>query len=87
MPIVKECETHVELGNFTEITYCVECKDERSGEVGTFAYDELLWNKGLGHFAISPVFDSVDSFYNWGKSQGFHYHKCGHMLTMSRDFV
>lgn len=79
--------THVELEDFLEVTYCVGCRDERSGDVGTFAYDELLWNKGLGHFAISPVFQSVDSFYAWSKSQGFVYHKCGYMLTMSREFV
>jgi hypothetical protein len=57
-----------------------------SGESGTFAYDELLWFKGIGHFAISPVFQSVESFYVWAKEQGFVYHKKGYMLTMTREF-
>ena len=69
-----------------EISYCINCLDQLSRTRGTFAYDEGYYSMGLGHYAISPVFDSVDDFYFWGREEGFTYHKLGTLFGMSRNF-
>ena len=70
----------------TEISYCINCLDKGSLITGTFAYDEELFDMGMGMWAISPIFKDVDRFYIWAKEQGFLYHSTSKSFVMSRDF-
>lgn len=40
--------------------YCIQCKDNRTGLVGDFAYHD-----SIPFSAISPIFDSLVGFYEW----------------------
>ncbi len=54
--------------------YCIQCVDQNSGKTGDFAYDPKQ-GKTAGNFhAITPVFDDLQSFYNWCHETGFMIH-------------
>lgn len=76
----------VDVRYLESISYAINCLDQMSGAHGTFAYDEVRWQMGLGHYAISPVFKSVEGFYAWAKASGFHYHKINHLFCLTRSF-
>lgn len=69
-----------------EIHYCINCVDATTERRGNFAYDVNLAERGLGLFAISPIFDTVDEFYSWAKGQGYIFHSTRHPFVMSKDF-
>lgn len=70
----------------TFLHYCVNCVDFRSQQRGTFAYDVAKWERGLGHWAISPVFPVIEEFFTWAKENGWKYHKLTHMFVLSKTF-
>lgn len=62
------------LASLQELEYVVGGLDKISRNRGVFAYDSTLYECGAGLFAISPVFDSMDSFLYWARIQGFTVH-------------
>lgn len=82
-------DTHILLPDFSslqELHYCVECTDEGSKVIGTFAYDTEPYKRGLGHWAVGPVFSDLEEFYTWAKTKGFLYHTYGRGYVMVREF-
>lgn len=75
-----------DLSRLSSIPYCINCTDVATGAVGTFAFDESLFMSGLGHFAISPIFEFVGDFYDWCKSEGFVYFDTKQNFVMLREF-
>lgn len=76
----------VDLSRLDSIPYCINCTEASTGAVGTFAYDDLLFLSGLGHFAIGKVCSTVEEFYEWAKSEGFLYFDTKNNFVMLRDF-
>jgi hypothetical protein len=79
-------ESLYDLSRLDSISYCINCTEESTGAIGTFAYDEFLYLQGLGHFSIGPVFADVDHFYAWAKEQGFLYYSKTSAFVMQRKF-
>lgn len=75
LPLVEDLDT---------ISYAINCVDESSGKRGTFVYDQGLYDKGMGMWAISPLFQDIGNFYQWTKVKGFVHHRQGEMLVISR---
>lgn len=74
------------LKRLESIAYCINCTEAATCAVGTFAYDEFLFNAGHGHFAIGPVFSDIDLFYVWSKEQGFSFFSRTSAFVMQRKF-
>lgn len=72
------------LASLDEVTYCLSCVDQRTGEIGYFAFDEALYLSTGAHFAITPVCFTVDVLLDYLREQGFTEHPRDAMLTVRR---
>lgn len=61
------------------LDYCVQCTDQTTKQVGTFAYVQTE----AGKMAISPVFPGLIEFYKWAKAEGYRLGRQG--WTMEKD--
>ena len=50
--------------------YAVQCRDVTSGLIGCFLFDTGHWQRTGEFKAISPVFASLQLFYEWDKANG-----------------
>lgn len=85
----KHTQMHIMLPNFDEldeIEYCVNCWETGSQQMGTFAYDSRMYASGMRMWAISPIFQDVDSLYTWAKGLGFKYHSLKACCVLKREF-
>lgn len=73
----------MQIENLTELHYCIQCKDIKTGDVGCFAYDQQIYESTGKFSAISPNFGCVFQFYTWAHEQGFSLHKSN--FIMMRD--
>lgn len=64
----------------TELSYCIQCTDKASGQVGNFVHSG-------GFMAVSPVFRGLPAFFTWMKNEGieggpmgsFEIRRCNHV--------
>ena len=75
-----------DLEQLQEIYYCVNCTDKNSRLFGYFAYDNELFQMGLGMWSIGPVFDTVDELYSWARGKGFFYHSLKDNFVLCKHF-
>lgn len=65
-----------------QITYCIQCRDAVSGKIGTFTYSGRAAN---GNFIASgPIFPSLQYFFDWAHSAGYHSKPASYALIMYR---
>ena len=72
------------LSSLQEVTYAINALDQVSLRVGTFAFDDNMYELTGSFFAISPVYDSVDAFYDAMRAAGFTQHSYEKAFTISR---
>lgn len=61
------------LEDLDQLLYCVGERDESTYAIGIFAYDPALFGSTGRFWAISPMFDSTDSLYDYARAKGFVY--------------
>jgi hypothetical protein len=72
------------LSNMEEVTYCLNCVDQTSGKIGSFVFDEALYESTGAHFAITEVFLTIDGLLDYLRGEGFIEHPRDVMLTVRR---